>query len=59
MSLVGVGDDTETGKIEVDTGSMLGITEAAAPVEAAAEKVCTIRTRKGADVVEIPIPCTN
>jgi pilus assembly protein CpaB len=59
MSLVGVGDDTETGKIEVDTGSMLGITEAAAPVAIEAEKVCTIRTRKGADVVEIPIPCTN
>lgn len=59
MSLVGVGDDTETGKIEVDTGSMLGITEAAAPVAVEVEKVCTIRTRKGADVVEIPIPCTN
>lgn len=59
MSLVGVGDDTETGKIEVDTGSMLGITEAAAPVAIEAEKVCTIRTRKSADVVEIPIPCTN
>ena len=59
MSLVGVGDDTEIGKIEVDTGSMLGITEAAAPVEVEAEKVCTIRTRKGGEVVEIPIPCTN
>lgn len=59
MSLVGVGDDTEVGKVEVDTGSMLGITAAAAPVEAAIEEVCTIRTRKGADVVEIPIPCTN
>lgn len=59
MSLVGVGDDAEVGKVEVDTGSMLGITEAAAPVTAPAEQVCTIRTRKGADVVEIPIPCTN
>lgn len=59
MSLVGVGDDTQVGKVEVDTGSMLGITEAAAPVTAPAEEVCTIRTRKGADVVEIPIPCTN
>jgi pilus assembly protein CpaB len=59
MSLVGVGDDTEIGKIEVDTGSMLGLTQAAAPVEVEAEKVCTIRTRKGAEVVEIPIPCTN
>lgn len=59
MSLVGVGDDTEVGKVEVDTGSMLGITEAAAPIEAPVAEVCTIRTRKGADVVEIAIPCTN
>lgn len=59
MSLVGVGDDTEVGKVEVDTGSMLGITEAVAPAVAPAAQVCTIRTRKGADVVEIPIPCTN
>ena len=59
MSLVGVGDDTEVGKVEVNTGSMLGITAAAAPVVAPAAEVCTIRTRKGADIVEIPIPCTN
>lgn len=59
MSLVGMGDDTATGKIEVDTGSMLGITAAPTPVAVEAAKVCTIRTRKGADVVEIPIPCTN
>lgn len=59
MSLVGVGDDTQVGKVEVDTGSMLGITPAAAPAAAPAQEVCTIRTRKGGDVVEIPIPCTN
>lgn len=59
MSLVGNGDETLAGKIEVDTGSMLGITAEPAPVEAEPAKVCTIRTRKGADVVEIPIPCTN
>ena len=59
MSLVGVGDDTEVGKVEVDTGSMLGITAAAAPIVAPEQQVCTIRTRKGADMVEMPIPCTN
>lgn len=59
MSLVGNGDDTQVGKIEVDTGSMLGITAEPIPVKVEEEKVCTIRTRKGADVVEIPIPCTN
>lgn len=59
MSMVGVGDDTQTGKVEVDTGSMLGITAAAAPVEVAAEEVCTIKTRKGAEVIEMPVACTN
>lgn len=58
MSMVGVGDDTQTGKVEVDTGSMLGIT-AAAPVEVAAEEVCTIKTRKGTEVIEMPVACTN
>jgi pilus assembly protein CpaB len=28
-------------------------------VVAEPEEVCTIRTRRGAEVVEIPIPCTN
>jgi pilus assembly protein CpaB len=37
---------------------LLGI-EAEAVVEVEAEKVCTIRNRKGGEVVEIPIPCTN
>lgn len=47
-----------TDVIEVDGNSLLGIvTQTAAPVET--QKVCTIRTRKGAEVVEIPIPCTN
>lgn len=59
MALVGTEDQQLSGKIEVDTKGMLGI-EAAQPVaEAAAPKTCTIKTRKGSDVVEIPIPCTN
>lgn len=59
MSLVGSGDETLSGKIEVDTGTMLGIAPTATPEAVEEAKVCTIRTRKGADVVEIPIPCTN
>ena len=59
LSLVGREDDTIAGNIEVDQASLLGITRAA-PVEQAAEaEICTIRTRRGAEVVEIPIPCTN
>ncbi len=58
LSLVGSGDETVNGQIEVDGNALLGITET---VQAAAEeaKVCTVRTRKGSDVLEIPIPCTN
>ncbi len=61
LSLVGMNDDTTSASIEVDTKGLLGIKdevvqEVAAP---AAAPVCTVRTRKGADVVEIPIPCTN
>jgi pilus assembly protein CpaB len=59
MSLVGMGDETETGKVEVDANALLGVTEAAPAAVIAPDKVCTIRTRKGAEVVEIPIPCTN
>lgn len=59
LSLVGREDDTIAGNIEVDQASLLGITRAA-PIEQAAEaEICTIRTRRGAEVVEIPIPCTN
>jgi len=58
-SLVGIGDDAESGLIEVDSRALLGVVEQAPAPAAVEEKVCTIRTRKGADVVEIPIPCTN
>jgi pilus assembly protein CpaB len=60
LSLVGAEDDTIATAIEVDQRSLLGI--AAQPVKeevAQQDKVCTIRTRRGAEVVELPIPCTN
>jgi pilus assembly protein CpaB len=58
LSLVGVGDETINGKIEVDQQGLLGI-EATEIVAAETAKVCTIRTRKGSEMVEMPIPCTN
>ena len=61
-SLVGLEDTTQGGAIEIDSNGLLGITAPTPePVaaEAPAPKVCTIRTRKGGDVVEIPIPCSN
>jgi pilus assembly protein CpaB len=60
LSLVGAGDNVEiASNIEVNQQDLLGIVaQAPAPV-AAQEKVCTIRTRRGAEVVNLPIPCTN
>lgn len=58
LSLVGTGDDSVSGLVEVNRRSLLGIEQKvveAAPVA----KVCSIRTRKGAEVIEMPIPCTN
>lgn len=60
LSLVGERNVALNERIEVDQNEVLGIQEAAAPApEPVKEKVCTIRTRKGAEVVNIPIPCTN
>ena len=59
LSLVGAEDDTVAAAIQVDQHALLGIQEEAAPVEVAKQKVCTTRTRRGAEVVEQPIPCTN
>lgn len=63
MSLVGHGDETLTGKIDVTTEGMLGIVPtvaiAAPTVVQPIAKTCSIKTRKGAEVVEMPIPCTN
>jgi len=59
LSLVGAEDDTVASAIEVDQRSLLGIASEAVIQEAPKEKVCTIRTRRGAEVVELPIPCTN
>ncbi len=59
LSLVGAGDDTELDEIKVNQVSLLGLKRAAPVVAAPKKRVCTIRTRRGAEVVTIPIPCTN
>ena len=59
LSLVGAEDDTVASAVEVDQRSLLGLGEIEAAPQKAEEKICTIRTRRGAEVVEIPIPCTN
>ncbi len=60
LALVGVEDvGAVVDPIEVDQRALLGLgeKEEAAPVKS--PEVCTIRTRRGSEVVEIPIPCTN
>lgn len=58
LSLVGNGPVEPATAIEVDRNALLGIKEeVVVPVEAA--RVCTIKQRKGAEVMEIPIPCSN
>jgi pilus assembly protein CpaB len=56
LSLVGSGDTVAADDVEIDQNALLGIEQTeVAPIQA--ERVCTVRTRKGADVVEIPVPC--
>lgn len=60
LSLVGNMDDTIAEAIEVDQRSLLGLAEMPEiqeSREAPKEEVCTIRTRRGSEVVETPIAC--
>ena len=51
-------DDTVAEAIEVDQRSLLGLQQAERQAEAKL-KPCVMRVRRGAEVVEKPIPCTN
>lgn len=63
LSLVGQGDDSIAAAIEVDQKSLLGLEDAPvevieeAPAPAPAPRVCTVRTRRGAEVIETPVDC--
>ena len=59
LSLVGANAAVIEGQVEVNTRSMLGIVEEEAAPAPEAERVCTIKSRKGGDVVETVIPCTD
>ncbi len=60
LSLVGALDQTQATAVQVDQAEMLGLVEKA-PVAAAPEPepACTIRTRRGSELVIKEIPCTN
>ena len=58
LSLVGATDDGLAESVEIDQQELLGIVEEQV-VEIEEEIVCTIKTRRGAEVIEIPIPCNE
>ena len=58
MGGVSSSNDRVAEAIEVDQRSLLGIV-AEERAEKKVDKTCTTRVRRGAEVVEIPIPCTN
>lgn len=59
LSLMAVNDESVAGAIEMDQRQLLGLSEQAQVIEKVAPTVCTTRVRRGADVVELPIPCPN
>lgn len=58
LALVGRDDDTVAGAVQIDQNTLLGIEEQAI-VEVQQKRVCTVRTRKGAEIIETPIPCND
>jgi len=56
LSLVGVRDDTESETIEVNQDALLGISETAETEE---PTICTVRNRRGAEVIVTAVPCIN
>lgn len=57
LSLVGTGDDTISEAVEIDQNRLLGVQAQVVELAPAAPKVCTIRTRRGAEIVETPVAC--
>ncbi|MCC0064452.1 MAG: Flp pilus assembly protein CpaB [Defluviimonas sp.] len=58
LALVGANDTQQVGAIEIDRSKLLGIVNEA-PVQAPQARVCSIRTNKGGEIIDAPIPCTD
>lgn len=56
LALVGMADEELSEHVEVNRRTLFGIEEAQVAEQA---PVCTVRTRRGGELVTIPIPCTN
>lgn len=61
LSLLGAEDVAFSEDVVIDQNELLGIEEVVEEevVEVEAPRVCTIRTRRGGEIIETPIPCTN
>jgi len=60
LSLIGSEDEAIEEEVIVNQNDLLGIViEEKVVVEVEAPEICTIRTRRGAEIIETPIPCTN
>ncbi len=53
LSLVGVQDETISGAVEIGQSELLGVIE----TQIVEKQSCTIRTRRGADIIEVPVAC--
>ncbi|MCR9151936.1 MAG: Flp pilus assembly protein CpaB [Rhodobacteraceae bacterium] len=58
LALVGSDDTTLSETVEIDQRQLLGIKEEQVVV-VEQEEVCTVRTNRGGEIVEVEIPCTN
>ena len=57
LALVGIDDDTEAETVEFSRDALLGEREEMAAAPRA--EVCTVRNRRGADVIVTQVPCTD
>jgi pilus assembly protein CpaB len=55
LSLVGADDESIPEVVQVDQRTLLGIERRVVEQQ----EVCSIRTRRGGEIVEVPIQCTN
>lgn len=57
LALVGVGDNTLSDNVQSSTDALLGEVEVV--VEEERPEICTVRNRRGSEVVLMQVPCTN
>jgi pilus assembly protein CpaB len=59
LSVVGLDDTTSVAAFQIDRRSLLGMETPVEQQAAEAQRRCTVRTRRGGELVETEIPCTN